>query len=64
MPTWMSHVGQNTVLEDDVVFLHEQERHQVEAGSQEPACRASSVLTVSSTSLVCCDAVEACTQKE
>ena len=32
MPMWMSHVGQNTVLEDDVVFLHEQERHQVEAG--------------------------------
>ena len=32
MPTWISHVGQNTVLEDDVVFLHEQERYQVEAG--------------------------------
>ena len=32
LPTWASHLGQNTVLEDDVVFLHEQERQQVAKG--------------------------------
>ncbi len=32
VPDWQVHVGQNKVLEDDVVFLHEQEAESVTRG--------------------------------
>lgn len=32
MPQWSTHVGNNTVLEDDVVFLHKQEELAVAHG--------------------------------
>ena len=32
MPEWQTHVGNNTVLEDDVVFLHKQEELAVARG--------------------------------
>lgn len=32
MPQWSTHVGNNTVLEDDVVFLHKQEELAVARG--------------------------------
>jgi phenylpropionate dioxygenase-like ring-hydroxylating dioxygenase large terminal subunit len=31
-PRWYSHIGQNTVLEDDQIFLHHQERYLEESG--------------------------------
>ena len=31
-PRWYSHMGQNTVLEDDQIFLHHQERYLEESG--------------------------------
>lgn len=31
-PRWYSHIGQNSVLEDDQIFLHHQERYFEEAG--------------------------------
>lgn len=31
-PRWYSHIGQNSVLEDDQIFLHHQERYLEEAG--------------------------------
>lgn len=32
VPQWSTHVGNNTVLEDDVVFLHKQEELAVAKG--------------------------------
>ena len=32
VPQWSTHVGNNTVLEDDVVFLHKQEELAVARG--------------------------------
>ncbi len=32
VPQWSTHVGNNTVLEDDVVFLHKQEELAVAQG--------------------------------
>ncbi|KAL3158280.1 hypothetical protein ABBQ38_010525 [Trebouxia sp. C0009 RCD-2024] len=32
VPAWSTHVGNNTVLEDDVVFLHKQEELAVARG--------------------------------
>lgn len=31
-PRWLSHIGQNAVLEDDQIFLHHQERYLEESG--------------------------------
>lgn len=37
-PAWQVHTGQNTVLEDDVVFLHAQEAESVERGAEPRPC--------------------------
>lgn len=40
VPAWSTHVGNNTVLEDDVVFLHKQEELAVARGlGQKPVAQ-------------------------
>ena len=40
VPSWSTHVGNNTVLEDDVVFLHKQEELAVDRGlGQKPVAQ-------------------------
>ena len=40
VPDWSTHVGNNTVLEDDVVFLHKQEELAVARGlGQKPVAQ-------------------------
>ncbi|MBD1843840.1 Rieske 2Fe-2S domain-containing protein [Cyanobacteria bacterium FACHB-63] len=39
-PRWYSHLGNNTVLEDDQIFLHYQERYLVEKGGSENYAKA------------------------
>ena len=49
MPDWSAHVGNNTVLEDDVVFLHKQEELAVAKGlGRKP------VAQVSALTQICC----------
>ena len=40
VPAWSTHVGNNTVLEDDVIFLHKQEELAVGRGlGQKPVAQ-------------------------
>lgn len=39
-PTWYSHIGQNSILEDDQIFLHYQERYLASQGGGEKFAKA------------------------